>query len=148
VALAEVVAVRRPRTVARHHIARADVSHAGTVPLVLVDSLIVDPDRLASETGWRAKPEGLCKGDICVPAPDAVRSDGLLDAEVVARRLGMPLVRDETRGLWALGPSTIGGRALQTADAPELTLPDRSGDAFSLASLLGRRVVMVAWASW
>jgi hypothetical protein len=118
------------------------------VTLVLLDSLVVDPDRLASETGWHAKPEGLCKGDMCVPAPDATHADGGLDAEVVARRLAMPLVHDEGRGIWALGPSTLGGHALLTAEAPDLTLPDRQGDAFSLASLLGRRIVMVAWASW
>jgi hypothetical protein len=115
---------------------------------VLLDTLIVDRDRLAAETGWHAEPEGLCKGDVCVPAPDATRTDGQLDARAIARRLAMPLVADEARGVWALGPSTLGGRALQTARAPELTLPDRLGEAFSLSSMLGRKLVMVAWASW
>ena len=115
---------------------------------MLLDSLTVDPARLAAETGWQAKPEGLCKGELCVPAPDAARDDGSLDPTVLARRLGMPLVADERRGRWALGPSTIGGRALQTAQAPELVLPDRDGSPFSLASLRGRKIVMVAWASW
>jgi hypothetical protein len=118
------------------------------VPAVLLDALTIDPDRLTAETGWQAKPEGLCKGDLCVPAADATQADGRLDARTIARQLGMPLVADEARRIWALGPSTLGGRALQTADAPDLVLPDRNGEAFSLSSMLGRKVVMVAWASW
>jgi hypothetical protein len=46
-----------------------------------------------------------------------------------------------------LGPAT-GGRALSTAVAADPVLQTRDGDAFQLSSLRGRRVVMVAWASW
>lgn len=115
---------------------------------MLLDSLTVSPDRFCAETGWDAKPQGLCKGDLCVPASGATRADGSLDVSAVAERLGMPLVADDPRGLWALGPATVSGRALQTAVAPPLVLPDRNGDAFALSSLLGRKIVMVAWASW
>jgi cytochrome oxidase Cu insertion factor (SCO1/SenC/PrrC family) len=59
----------------------------------------------------------------------------------------MPLVHDEAHGLWALGPES-GGRALTTAVVPEITLPDRNGNAFSLSSLRGQKVLLVAWASW
>jgi hypothetical protein len=38
---------------------------------VLLHSLEIDAAEFADRTGWEAKPEGLCKGDICVPAPDA-----------------------------------------------------------------------------
>jgi hypothetical protein len=31
---------------------------------------------------------------------------------------------------------------------PELVLRDFDGDAFDLASLRGRKVVLIAWASW
>jgi peroxiredoxin len=31
---------------------------------------------------------------------------------------------------------------------PELVLPDFDGGAFDLASLRGRKVVLIAWASW
>jgi hypothetical protein len=115
---------------------------------MLLDALTVDPDLFARRTGWTAKPEGLCKGDVCVPAPGARRGDGSLDVTVVAERLRMPLVHDEAHGVWALGPSS-GGRALTTVDAPDLTLPlvDGSGE-WSMASQRGRRTVMVAWASW
>lgn len=98
-------------------------------------------------TGWAAKPEGLCKGSACVPAPGADRGDGTLDLNVVAERLRMPLVHDEDHGVWALGPSS-GGRALITAEAPDLELPDVDGNPFRLSTLHGRKVLLVAWASW
>ena len=41
-----------------------------------------------------------------------------------------------------------GGRALTTAEAPDLVLPDRHGRPFALSSLRGRKVLLVAWASW
>ena len=113
---------------------------------MLIESLKVDPAELAAHTGWELKPEGACKGDRCVPMP-AAREDGAIDARVVAERLSMALVADERHGLWALGPEA-GGRVLASARMPELELPDRHGRPFSLSSLRGTRVVMVAWASW
>ena len=65
----------------------------------------------------------------------------------LAQRLGMALVADQEHGLWALGPES-GERALLSADMPDLELPDRNGRPFSLRSLRGTRIVMVAWASW
>jgi hypothetical protein len=109
---------------------------------VILDSLEVDPQELAARTGWEVKPEGACKADRCVPLPD-----GPLRAPELARRLGMALVADEGRGLWALGPES-GGRAVLSARMPDLELPDRHGRPFSLRSLRGTRIVMVAWASW
>ena len=115
---------------------------------MILTELSVDRAELADRTGWVAKPEGLCNGPLCVPAPGAERADGRLDASVVAERLGMPLVHDDEHGLWALGPATVAGKALTTAIAPELELPDRDGNPFKLSSLLGRKVLLVAWASW
>ena len=98
-------------------------------------------------TGWAAKPEGMCKGAACVPAPGAVSDDGTVDVPAVAERLGMTLVADESAGVWALGPES-GGRALTTAVAPELELPDLDGNPFRLSAMHGRKVLLVAWASW
>jgi hypothetical protein len=105
---------------------------------------------LEARTGWSVKSEGACKGEVCVPLPpEADAGMGTLDAAVLADRLGMPLVRDEDSSLWALGPeSGVSGRALTTARVPEIVLPDLEGTAFSLSSLRGRKVLMIAWASW
>ena len=112
---------------------------------MILDSLTVDPSDLAARTGWEAKPEGLCKGDRCVPLPR--RTGPALDATVVSERLGMPLLHDDVTGRWVLGPEG-GGRALTTAVAPDLELPDVDGNPFRLASLHGKKVLLVAWASW
>src|SRR5207302_1494835 len=84
-----------------------------------------------------AAPEGACKGDVCVPLPDGVRVDDgrRLRLDQLAERIGAPLVHDEERGLYAIGPSTVSGRALATAEAPELELPDLNGNPFKLSSL-------------
>ena len=114
---------------------------------MLLTSLSMDPLDFTARTGWTAKPQGLCQGDVCVPARGAIKVDGTLDAAVVSERLRMPLVHDEAHGLWALGPAS-GGKALTTAVARDPVLRDRNGDSFSLSSLRGRRTIMVAWASW
>jgi hypothetical protein len=59
----------------------------------------------------------------------------------------MPLVHDTDQELWALG-SHAGGRALESAVAPDLRLPAADGGSFALSSLRGQKVLLVAWASW
>lgn len=110
---------------------------------MILESLDLDPAAFEARTGWAIKPQGACRGDVCVPLPAAP-----IAADVVSDRLGMPLLRDEDHGIWSLGPATVTGRALTTADAPDLTLPDVDGNPFSLASLRGSKVLLVAWASW
>ena len=117
---------------------------------MIVESLEITPERFAAGTGWEIKPQGACKAEVCVPLPrDARAPDGRVDIEVLAERLGMPLVADTEHGIWALGPETaVTGRALTSAVAPELVLPTADGDAFHLSSLRGQKVLLVAWASW
>jgi hypothetical protein len=114
---------------------------------MLLTSLDLSTDEFEAAAGWSAKPEGMCKGDLCVPAPEALTSDGRIDVESVAAKLGMALVEDPEHSIWALGPES-GGRALTTAVAPELELPDVDGNPFKLSTLHGRKVLLVAWASW
>lgn len=108
----------------------------------------VSTDQFVDHTGWHPKPEGLCQGEMCVPAAGSLRADGTVDVEVAAQRLGMPLVRDEQHDLWALGPATLGGRALASAAAADPELHTHDGRPFRLSSLHGRKVLLVAWASY
>jgi hypothetical protein len=109
---------------------------------MLLDRLDIDAATFAEATGWQIKPEGACKGDACVPLP------GGFDLGDAAQRLGMALVRDEEHGLWALGPESLGARALATAQAPDVTLLELDGSEFHLSSLRGQKVVLVAWAPY
>jgi hypothetical protein len=110
---------------------------------MLVTSLDLTAEAFARGTGWEIKPEGACKGDVCVPLPD-----GAFDLSLTADRLGMAVVADPDLGLWAIGPETLGGRALATVQAPELVLPDLDGNELRLSSLRGQKVVLASWAPY
>jgi hypothetical protein len=112
---------------------------------MILDGLEITADELARRTGWVVKPEGACKADRCVPLPDF--DEGRIDARVLAERLRMPLIRDEVHDLWCLGPESDSS-PLESTRAPELNLPDWRGREFSLASLRGMKVLLLAWASW
>jgi hypothetical protein len=114
---------------------------------MILSSLRADPDEFSARTGWVLEPEGLCQGEVCVPAPGVVADDGRLEVSLVAERLRMPVVHDEAHSLWALGPAA-GGQVLSSAVAADPVLVDRDGNPFLLSSLHGRKVLLVAWASW
>src|SRR5439155_19991213 len=78
------------RTSARN--ARSSMHDEGYGRGMLLDSLHLDAAAFEAGTGWAIKPEGACRGDVCVPLPVEARADGDVDVEVVAQRLGMPLV--------------------------------------------------------
>jgi len=114
---------------------------------MLLTALDMTAHAFETATGWAAKPEGMCKGEVCVPVPGAIGADGMLELTAVADRLGMALVADDRAGVWALGPES-GGRALTTARVPDIELPDVDGNPFNLSAMHGRKVLLVAWASW
>ena len=109
---------------------------------MILTSTDISADEFTVATGWEIKPEGACRGDACVPLPEM----GRFDLAAVADRLGMALVQDGD--VWALGPASLGGRALPTAQAPELVLEDVAGQEFRLSSLRGSKVLRVAWAPY
>jgi hypothetical protein len=118
---------------------------------MILDRLDVPRERFERETGWALKPQGACRGEICVPLGGAGARSGdgdSVDVAAVAERLGMPVVNDPDVGLWAVGPASLEGHALPTAEAPELELPDLDGNLFRLSSLRGQKVLMVAWAPY
>jgi hypothetical protein len=109
---------------------------------MILDRLDIDAAAFHAGTGWEIKPEGACKGELCVPLPDG------FDLVPTAERLGMALVPEPEHGLWALGPESLTGRALVTAEAPELVLDDLDGRPFRLSSQRGQKVLLVAWAPY
>ncbi len=115
---------------------------------MLLDRLRVLVSEFEAATGWSLKPHGACRGEVCVPLPPDAVQDDEVDVAAVADRLGMPLVEDADARLWALGPETLSGHALASAEAPELVLPTIDGEEFRLSSLRGRKVALVAWAPY
>ena len=118
--------------------------------MIVIDEHLHDvtADEFAVATGWDPKPQGLCRGEVCVPAPGVRREDGTVDVLAAATRLGMPVVRDDLHAITAIGPGSTTGRTLSTAAAPDPELIDRDGAPFRLSSLHGRKVLLVAWASY
>ncbi len=114
---------------------------------MITNTLTVDRADFESRTGWELKPEGACKGEVCIPLTEQITGD-TIELEPLAAQLGLPLVHDADAGLWALGPESIGSRALATAEAPNLTLPTVDGEMFELASLRGKKVLLVAWSPY
>lgn len=113
---------------------------------MLLRSLNIPKAEFEAGTGWTLKPEGACQGHVCVPLSRPIGE--IVDVEEVARDMAMPLVAAPEQGLWALGPATIGSRALASAEAPELRLPDLDGQEFRLSSLHGQKVLLYAWAPY
>ena len=112
---------------------------------MILDSPSVSVATLEEQTGWAVKAQAACRGSMCIPL---AAQGTTLAVSVLADDLGMGVVHDQRHGLWAVGPSTVSGRALESADAPDFTLPDLTGRPFRFSSLRGRKVVLVAWASW
>jgi hypothetical protein len=114
---------------------------------MIVDRVDIDAVEFERATGWQIKPEGACRGHVCAPLD---RSAGArFDLLATAERLGMAIVADTDAGLWSIGPASLGGRSLTTAEAPELCLPDvLTGQDITLSSFRGKKVVLASWAPY
>lgn len=123
------------------------------VPLLAVEPLVVDAAALAEATGWTLKPDGLCRGETCVPLLGRVVADpddaSRIDLAAWADALGLLLAADPTEKVVALVPAAAArARDLGDGRAPSLTLPDVDGNPLSFEDLSGHKRVLVTWASW
>lgn len=113
---------------------------------MLLHSLTMPVSDFEKATGWQIKPEGACKGDVCIPLRG--QSGATLQVEQLAADMNLPLVAEASEQSWALGPDSVGGKTLATALAADMTLPDLDGNLFSLSSLRGKKVLVYAWAPY
>lgn len=110
--------------------------------------IVVDPATFQAATGWEAKPEGMCRGTACVPVKGtgAIDDDGRIDVRAFAERLGQAVVHDADRGVVAIGGDPMARG--QVASIADVTLPDLDGGEVDFARFLGRKTLLIAWASW
>ena len=111
--------------------------------------LWVTPSDLQAATGWVLKPEGLCRGDACIPLRSGAEwtdAQGRIDLAAFARFEGRHMVRDAERGVWAFGPASQVGPA--SVQAPDFTFPDIDGKLHSLSDYRGRKVFLYTWGSY
>jgi len=114
------------------------------------ESLWVAPDALERGLGWSAKPEGLCRGPVCVPRwAELVRADGAVDVAALARHRGQAVVHDAARRTWVCGRSgELRAGVARSLVAPDFALPDLDGRVHRLSDWRGRKVLLNSWASW
>lgn len=101
--------------------------------------------------GWHLQPQGLCKGDVCIPlrGDAAPAADGTVDLAAVAALVGRPLVVDLAAGVVAIGlAADERRRALRDLELPEFTLPDLDGAVHHSTDWRGRKTLLLAFSSW
>ncbi len=117
------------------------------------DALLIDPADLSRANGFELKPEGACKGDICIPLPEGVlvEQDGKrwFDLTRFADHVGQPYVADAEARVWSFGdiPATRDNTRVNGM-VPDISLTDRSGKVIRLADLKGKKALIVTWSSW
>lgn len=111
--------------------------------------LVLSPADAERVTGWTLKPEGMCRDDLCVPLPAAMRPDGQVDAAAFWRHLGNPVAHDRAGATWVLGTGPAERQsALEGLMAPDFALPDLNGKVHRLSDYRGQKVFLTTWASW
>jgi hypothetical protein len=119
--------------------------------VVLGDAIHLSPAALERTLGWELKPQGLCRGETCVPVRDRaalVHQDGI-DLGTLARLLDRPLATEAAEGIAVLGAAASDrAQRLAAMDAPDFTLPDLEGRLHSLRDQRGKKTLLIAWASW
>jgi hypothetical protein len=121
------------------------------------DALWLDTAELKRLAGWELKPEGICHGDLCVPLPAghesefASKRDGAtwFNFTALAGLMGKPWAADAKNRVWYFGAQAAErGSALRSLAAPDFELPDLEGKLHRLSDYRGRKVFLLAWASW
>ena len=115
------------------------------------ERLLLSPDAVRDALGWELHEGTLCNDAMCVPLPAGSRlgAEGLFDLAEVAAALDRSLAVDPSEQAAFLGGSAgERAQALTSLLAPDFTLPDLAGRPHTLSSYRGRKVFLVAWASW
>jgi peroxiredoxin len=114
--------------------------------------LLLRAEQLGAALGWELKPEGLCRGAVCIPTgahPDLLDEQGDVDLAVFAGATGRACAIDADVGVVVLGEASSDRMAL-AADrtAPDFELPDLDGTPVALHDYDGKKRLLTTWASW
>jgi hypothetical protein len=129
-----------------------DAERAVPVPARVSDErVLLDPAALKDALGWEVHDGLLCNDAMCIPLADegALVRDGGIDLTAFARALDRPLTVDTEEGAAFLGTSARErSQALAAQQAPDFSLPDLDGRLHTLREHRGKKILLVAWASW
>jgi hypothetical protein len=113
--------------------------------------VLVDPPAVESALGWHLEPQGLCRGDVCVPVRDRLPAgaDGRVDLVAAAQILERAVVLDAAAGVLVVGVrASERRRALGAHELPPFSLPDLDGTMHTTSEWRGKKKLLVAFASW
>lgn len=119
--------------------------------------LWVSPTDLTRVNDFVLKPEGACLDELCIPINQESDSDVVVERggktwfslTAFALRLGQEFVVDRQTDSWSFGTIPVTRSSfVERGQAPDFTLPDRSGNLVSLEDFRGRKVMILSWASW
>ena len=121
------------------------------------NDLWVTPEDLTRINGFEIKPQGVCLEDLCIPLRQDEDSDlfvtrrgqNWFNLTELAHRLEQAVVVDQANRVWSFGELPVKRTAfLESAKAPDFALQDRDGNEVRLSDFLGKKVLIVTWASW
>jgi hypothetical protein len=113
------------------------------------ESLTISAEQLHRATGYEVKPEGYCRGSVCIPAGSSIHANGDVDLTAFATLMKSHLVIDTSENVIALGESYLNRAAeLTSLQAPDFTLPDLQGTLHKLSDYRGKKILLAAYASW
>jgi len=119
--------------------------------------LWVTPEDLTRINGFEIKPQGVCLDELCIPLRQDEDSEMFVTRQgqswfnmtELARRLEQTFVLDSEHSVWSFGELPLKRTAfLESARAPDFALEDRDGNVVRLSDFLGKKVLILTWASW
>jgi len=118
-------------------------------------ALWLEARELARRTGWELKPQGLCRGELCFLLADGAaltstrEGSTYVNFTALANEVGFPWVCNLQHRTWYFGPDpNARATALKSLKAPDFELPDIDGLVHRLSDNLGKKTLLVSWASW
>ncbi len=96
---------------------------------------------------FEVKPQGACRGDICIPLSKDLKSKNWFNLSGFARKVRQAVVNEGD--LWSFGEMPVLRTGfLESRLAPDFAMPDRKGSMVQLKDFRGRKVLLLTWASW
>jgi hypothetical protein len=111
---------------------------------------------LKRATRFEVKPQGVCRDELCFPLPKARQQEFIQKTPPVtwfnmtafASLVHQPVAHDAALSTWYFGLRSDQRQQLSSLQAPDFTLPDLQGKPHRLSDFRGKKILLVAWASW
>jgi hypothetical protein len=124
------------------------LDHVGA-PSPAADALWIRKADLPRVNEFELKPQGACRGDVCIPIPKTLVRGAYFNLTAFARKVGQAVVADARARAWSFGEiPVVRGSFLESRMAPDVAVPDRTGRPVHLSDFRGKKVLLVTWASW